>query len=326
MVCAARRFLGSSPCFLLMVVLSGCATAPTGPASARVETVYSPQPGAGVETAEAAKKDLAELLATKNRPGIKCCDGQFTNTLAGEEALIKELLPPQRHIVIFLYDGEELRYVLVPAMAALEDRIEVSPAIAFSYDDLPDYTIVVEKTPDVAPVVRTSKRLGVPGTNDLGPTRRPFRIQFPGKMAFFFGDLGEAQRFADDLFVIQQDLKKEHDQRLALFESKAAAYRALTAKPPVPEEQRKLIVQANALNEQKDYPGAIKLYLQAIDRDPVSYPGAYFNLALLSAQVKRYNVAIGYMKQYLQLVPEAADARSAQDKIYEWELKVQSRK
>lgn len=29
------------------------------------------------------------------------------------------------------------------------------------------------------------------------------------------------------------------------------------------------------------------------------------------------------MKQYLLLEPEAKDARSAQDKIYEWELMIQ---
>ncbi len=117
-------------------------------------------------------------------------------------------------------------------------------------------------------------------------------------------------------------MKKEHEKQLALFESKAAEYRALAVKPQVSEEQRKLIVQANALNQQKDYTGAIRLYLKALDLAPVSYPGAYFNLALLSAQVKRYNAAITYMKQYLLLVPDAPDARSARDKIYEWELKM----
>lgn len=86
------------------------------------------------------------------------------------------------------------------------------------------------------------------------------------------------------------------------------------------EEQRKYVVQANALNRLKDYYGAIGLYLKAIDVDPVSYPGAYFNLALLNAQLRRYNAAVSYMKQYLLLVPDAKDARSAQDKIYEWEI------
>ena len=73
-------------------------------------------------------------------------------------------------------------------------------------------------------------------------------------------------------------------------------------------------------NQQKDYSGAIEIYRKALDLDPTAYPEACFNLALLSAQMKRFNPAIGYMKQYLSLVHRAPDARSAQDKIYEWEL------
>ena len=65
------------------------------------------------------------------------------------------------------------------------------------------------------------------------------------------------------------------------------------------------------------------LYLKAVELDPVSYPAAYLNLALLYAQQQRYNKAIAYMKQYLMLVPEAPDTRSAQDKIYEWEFMMQ---
>ena len=122
--------------------------------------------------------------------------------------------------------------------------------------------------------------------------------------------------------VIQQNLNKYQDERLALFESKAAQYRALKVKPPVSEEQRKFIVQANAMSQQKEYGRAIDFYLKAIELDPVSYPAAYFNLALLSAQMHRFKSAIAYMKQYLLLEPEAKDARSAQDKIYEWELMI----
>ena len=85
------------------------------------------------------------------------------------------------------------------------------------------------------------------------------------------------------------------------------------------EEQRKYVVQANAMTQRKDYARAVDLYLKALDVDPVAYPGAYFNLALLSARMQRYKTAIRYMKQYLLLAPDAKDARSAQDKIYEWE-------
>jgi len=42
-------------------------------------------------------------------------------------------------------------------------------------------------------------------------------------------------------------------------------------------------------------------------------------MALLCAQGNRFKSAIDYMKKYLLLVPDAPDARSAQDKVYEWE-------
>jgi tetratricopeptide (TPR) repeat protein len=89
----------------------------------------------------------------------------------------------------------------------------------------------------------------------------------------------------------------------------------------VSEEQRRYIVQANVLSQEKDYGKAIELYLKAVELDSVSYPAAYFNLALLSAQMNRFTSAISCMKQYLLLEPGAQDARSAQDKIYEWELR-----
>ena len=118
-------------------------------------------------------------------------------------------------------------------------------------------------------------------------------------------------------------MEKLNAQQLILFEPIAAQYRALKVKPPVSEEQRKYIVQANALNQQKMYEKAIELYNKAIELDQTAYPAAYSNLALLSAQIHKFNTAIYYMKKYLLLEPEATDARAAQDKIYEWEIMTQ---
>lgn len=109
---------------------------------------------------------------------------------------------------------------------------------------------------------------------------------------------------------------------LALFEPNAAHYRGLNEKPPIPEEQRKYIVQANLFNQKKDYLKAIELYLKVIESDQTSYPAAYTNLALLSAQMANFDSAIYYMKKYLMLEPDASDARSSQDKIYEWEAQL----
>jgi tetratricopeptide (TPR) repeat protein len=100
----------------------------------------------------------------------------------------------------------------------------------------------------------------------------------------------------------------------------------LEVKPIVSEEQRKYIVQANSFNEQKAYNIAIDLYMKATEIDQTSYPAAYYNLALLSINVNQFYGAIFYMKKYLMLVPDAEDARAAQDKIYEWETIIEKGK
>jgi tetratricopeptide (TPR) repeat protein len=88
----------------------------------------------------------------------------------------------------------------------------------------------------------------------------------------------------------------------------------------ITEEQRKYIVQANAFNDQKNYDKALELYESAMEINPFSYPEGYYNMALIAAGSKYFEYAIFNMKKYLILVPDAPDARTAQDKIYEWEL------
>jgi len=132
--------------------------------------------------------------------------------------------------------------------------------------------------------------------------------------------LGIVKEQADNLiFIRNYYCEKQYSSELALFGPVADKYRALEVKPTVSEEQRKYIVQANGFNEQRNYDKAIELYLKATEVDPIAYPGAYSNLALLSAQVDKFDAAIYYMKKYLMLEPESPDARGAQDKIYLWE-------
>ena len=200
-----------------------------------------------------------------------------------------------------------LNAILTQFMPLDQDRIKV-PFAYFRYEDLLDYSLAIEYR------------------NDLYAAY-PYMIKLPRNVSFHFQgkDLKDVQRLADDLYFIQRQLLQQRNKELASFETQAAEYRALTVKPAVSEEQRKYIVQANALSQQKAYSSAIDMYLKVVALDPVSYPAAYFNLGLLSAQVHRFNPAISYMKQYLLLEPDAKDARSAQDKIYEWELMIQQK-
>jgi tetratricopeptide (TPR) repeat protein len=138
------------------------------------------------------------------------------------------------------------------------------------------------------------------------------------------------QHFADALYFLQQNIqlkaKNECDELYAqvqAFEETAAHYRSLVVKPSMTENQRRYIVQANALSQQKEYAKAITQYEKALALGVTSYPAAFYNMALLAAQEGRHCVAIANMKKYLLLEPEARDARSAQDKIYEWEFLTQ---
>lgn len=144
----------------------------------------------------------------------------------------------------------------------------------------------------------------------------------------------DTRELAEALSCIQHKLAKQYadsintnnvnklNNELSEFQEAAKAYNELSDKPSITEEQRKYIVQANALNQQKEYERAIGLYNKAIEINPVAYPEAYYNLALLYAQTNKFSLAIFNMKKYMLLVPATPDARAIQDKIYEWELKL----
>lgn len=98
-------------------------------------------------------------------------------------------------------------------------------------------------------------------------------------------------------------------------------YPKLKVKPTVPEYVRRFTVQANSFVEEKKYNDAIEKYQLSLGITPY-YPFAHFNLAMLYSTVGQYKKAIEQMNVYLKLAPDATDARAAQDKIYEWEIKV----
>jgi len=112
------------------------------------------------------------------------------------------------------------------------------------------------------------------------------------------------------------------DKAVKKFKTEFNHYKENGGKATISEEQRKLIVQANAANNEKQYKAALDLYLQALKIDKFSYPDAYNNMALISAVTNDFLGAIYEIKQYMVLVPpEAGTAREIQDKIYEWEYK-----
>ena len=92
------------------------------------------------------------------------------------------------------------------------------------------------------------------------------------------------REFPDLLYYMQYYYGNKYCiEELVRFKQTADNYQTLTEKPTISEEQRKYILQANALNDNKDYQSAIQYYDKAFAVNPVSYPAGYYNLALIAS-------------------------------------------
>jgi tetratricopeptide (TPR) repeat protein len=311
------KLLKNSLCWLLLplfFILAGCATsmdvAPNEltreSVSPGVYLVYRPSVSTTPVSVSDAKKNIVALFKAVDRIkpiGIKYYDTKGPNQFASPNALYSYLRSLPR-VYQYQYRKEIalLLNVVVDRISADEEKINV-PLIPVYYSELIEPKIVLLETSDIVDY--------------------PYVIKLGSRVSLHFHEnaLRLAMKIVDNLSVIQEDLRKKEKEEFDAFAKQAEEYKNLPQKPAVSEEQRKLIVQANSLSSEKDYAGAVKLYEDALKVNPVSYPEAYFNMALLCAQEKRFYTAINYMKKYLLLEPEAKDARGAQDKIYEWELK-----
>lgn len=110
-----------------------------------------------------------------------------------------------------------------------------------------------------------------------------------------------------------------------VFSEAAANYRAADPKPSFPEAARRFRIQAEASVQEKEFEDAADLYAEALKIAPW-WPEGRFNRALILGELKEHAEAMVEMKRYLALVPDAPNARAAQDKIYEWEGKAGSGK
>ncbi|MCX7817574.1 MAG: PDZ domain-containing protein [Syntrophales bacterium] len=85
------------------------------------------------------------------------------------------------------------------------------------------------------------------------------------------------------------------------------------------EEARKFVIRAESYTSEGKFEKAVSEYKKALKIQPF-FPALYKALALNYVQLKNYKQAIKNMKIYLELYPDAPDARAAQDEIYRWEL------
>jgi tetratricopeptide (TPR) repeat protein len=102
------------------------------------------------------------------------------------------------------------------------------------------------------------------------------------------------------------------------FAGVADAYRNQNPKPNIGEDVRRLQVIANAAVNEKRFADAADAYQDALKLAPW-WPEGQFNAAVILGELHYYNEAIEHMRYYVALVPNASNARAAQDHIYAWE-------
>jgi len=122
-----------------------------------------------------------------------------------------------------------------------------------------------------------------------------------------------------DLYAKASVMALEANDKEQAFNAMAKQFQAFSQPPVLPEEARKFGVQAETAIRNKNLVAAADSYRSELTVTPW-WPQSHFNLALILAELKRNPEAIEEMKKYLALVPNAANARQAQDKIYAWEM------
>jgi tetratricopeptide (TPR) repeat protein len=104
----------------------------------------------------------------------------------------------------------------------------------------------------------------------------------------------------------------------AAFAKVVEAYHAAVPRPQLPEHLRAKRIEAETDVRQGRLREAAEGFGAVLDAAPW-WPQGRFNRALILAELGRHAEAIEEMKRYLALVPDTANARQAQDKVYEWE-------
>lgn len=103
-----------------------------------------------------------------------------------------------------------------------------------------------------------------------------------------------------------------------------AAHSQAPASGAVPEDARRCYVQANTRFKEaqspEDYKQAVALYQQALQAAP-HFGNAWYNLSKAQEKLLQYDDAIASLKHFLAESPNDPEARTAQDHVYELEVK-----
>jgi hypothetical protein len=173
------------------------------------------------------------------------------------------------------------------------------------------------------------KLVALGGGQISGTLFRPGRQWLPLSVTFELSPeqnaaLGQEQaKEQQEAAARQQQIVDAKARKEAELQDRIAAWRALAVKPPLPEAARRYQVLAENAVQEKRFQDAANYYNQALNIEPF-WPEGQFNLSLVDGELRNYSGASSHMRMYLELVPDAQDARQAEDKIIIWDEKAKT--
>lgn len=106
------------------------------------------------------------------------------------------------------------------------------------------------------------------------------------------------------------------------FQKRVAAWHSLPARPPLFDAVRKQQLLAEDAVNQKQFEAAAAAYDAGTQIDPM-WPEGHFNAAAIYGELKDYDDAVWHMRCYLELMPNASDAKAARDQMLLWQAKAE---
>jgi tetratricopeptide (TPR) repeat protein len=132
-----------------------------------------------------------------------------------------------------------------------------------------------------------------------------------------------AGRLAEALPDYAEALKAADDATAALIRQRVAiVIKGDPSLAELPEEARKSAMHGDLLIKDGRFDEALGKYQAAVELAPLN-PKLHLTTALIHGELKDYRAAIRSMNVFLQLSPDAPNARAAKDEIYKWEFRLE---
>jgi tetratricopeptide (TPR) repeat protein len=141
--------------------------------------------------------------------------------------------------------------------------------------------------------------------------------------ALAWKDEDAAKRFCDALnrLIYQAHAGSSSADGLVAFSKLVSNLRSDPSSiPPRPDDLERRRILAEQAIKDKDLISALFHYERAVEAYP-PWAAGWFNAALLYAEFGEYEYAADRMKHYLELAPDAPDAKAAREKVIIWEDK-----